>query len=127
MDLNQEAIFTPFSEVMITSDIGWQVVREKTPGTTRAAHVEDTVEYLTIGIGSGASIASILALNRRKVGLQKFPLGIGQIGRIGFTFHKPNSTRRPPRTFSERSKRGGTDQYAIRTEKRYRLQEALYR
>lgn len=54
---------------------------QQTPGATTTENVEDGIEYLAQGMGSGASGS----FGSGQVGFDADPLGIGEVGLICFS------------------------------------------
>src|SRR5690242_19052691 len=77
------AIVVPGAEVAIEPVPGREVVGEQPPGTASAGQIADRIEDLAHVILAGTAPR----LGGRDVALQLLPLGIGQIGRIGRSFH----------------------------------------
>src|SRR5262245_59534138 len=83
VDLGPGAVVAPLVEVVVASAPWGEVMRHHPPGAAAAEDVEDAVEDL-------AEIDRARPtpwLGGREEALEAFPLGPGQIGRVGFGFH----------------------------------------
>src|SRR5262249_35663337 len=83
VDLGPGAVVAPLVEVVVAGAPGGEVMGKHPPGATAAEDVEDAVENLTKVDGARPSAR----LGGREEALEAFPLGAGQIGRVGFGFH----------------------------------------
>src|SRR5262249_48903660 len=83
VDPRPGAVVAPLVKVVVAGAPGGEVMGHHPPGATAAEDVEDTVE--DIAELDRARPAS--RLGGWEKALEAFPLGAGQIGRIGFAFH----------------------------------------
>src|ERR1700678_4208407 len=74
------AVLIPAFEVVVGGTLGDEIVRQEVPLATRAVLVEQGIDYLA----EIDRTRSPTGLGRRKDGLDQVPLGVAQVGGIGF-------------------------------------------